>query len=52
LRNNIIFRDRKFGIKSSIEYLDNYLRTLTDIREGHDEIDVKEKKPVVELKHI
>jgi hypothetical protein len=51
LRNNIIFRDRKCGIKSSTEYLDNYLRTLTDIREGREETDVKGKKPVMEQGH-
>jgi hypothetical protein len=51
LRNNIIFGDEKCGIKSSTEYLDNYPRTLTDIREGHEETDVKGKKPVMEQGH-
>jgi hypothetical protein len=55
MRNNIFFGEGKCGIKSSAEFLDNYLRTLTDIRrgrEGHEEVDVKGKRSVNELKII
>uniref|UniRef100_A0ACD5VSP2 Uncharacterized protein n=1 Tax=Avena sativa TaxID=4498 RepID=A0ACD5VSP2_AVESA len=49
LRNNIIFGDGKCGIKNSVEFLRNYLLTLTDIKDGREDVDVKGKKPVSEL---
>jgi hypothetical protein len=52
LRNNIIFGDGKCGIKQSAEFLDNYLTTLTNIREGREEGDIKGKKPILELNLI
>jgi hypothetical protein len=52
LRNNIIFGDGKCEIKQSAEFLDNYLTTLTNIREGREEGDIKGKKPILELNLI
>lgn len=45
LRNNIIFGDGKAGTVPSTEFLNNYLNTLTNIRDGNLSTDVKGKRP-------
>ena len=52
MRNNIIFGDGKAGIITSTEFLNNYMQTLTNIRNGDQTEDLKGKKPILEIKEI
>jgi ribonuclease HI len=52
LRNNIIFGDGKAGIAHSSQFLNNYLSSLSNIKEGILPVDVKGKRPIFELQEI
>jgi hypothetical protein len=52
LRNNSIFGDGKAGINKHTEFLDSYMRTLTNIREGNQSEHTKGTKPIFEIKEI
>jgi ribonuclease HI len=52
LLNNIIFGDGKAGIAHSSQFLNNYLSSLSNIKEGILPVDVKGKRPIFELQEI
>jgi hypothetical protein len=46
------FEDGKVGISHSSQFLNNYLSSLSNIKEGILHVDVEGKRPIFELKEI